>query len=101
MKARTDFHRVNLATGEKTRSIVGKGQRIDETVAARQANQPSTQEARSSAQFDWYWRSNPSNFEQVTTLDGQMILAWHAWCAALYLNGQPSHASGNGNEEVA
>ena len=31
MKVRTDFHSVNLATGEKTRSIVGDGQVIHET----------------------------------------------------------------------
>jgi hypothetical protein len=30
MKVRTDFHSVNLSTGEKTRSIVGDGQRVDE-----------------------------------------------------------------------
>lgn len=33
MKTRTDFHSVNLSTGEKTRSIVGDGQRIDETIS--------------------------------------------------------------------
>jgi len=35
MKIRTDFHSVNLAIGEKTRSIVGDGQTVDETVAAQ------------------------------------------------------------------
>ena len=51
------------------------------------------EEAKPSSAFDWYWRSNPSNFEQVTTLDGQMILAWRAWCAALYLNGLTTDAA--------
>lgn len=32
MKVRTDFHSVNLTTGERTRSVVGDGERHDEVV---------------------------------------------------------------------
>src|SRR5208337_2476327 len=44
MKVQTDFHSVNLSTGEKTRSIVGDGERRDEVVgpAKPQASEPRT-----------------------------------------------------------
>lgn len=32
MRVRTDFERVSLSTGEKTRYIVGEGERIEEKV---------------------------------------------------------------------
>src|SRR5208337_5323957 len=47
MKVQTDFHSVNLSTGEKTRSIVGDGERRDEVVGPApsepQASEPQVQ----------------------------------------------------------
>jgi len=34
MKVRTDFHGVDLAKGTKTRSVVGDGERVDETIGS-------------------------------------------------------------------
>jgi hypothetical protein len=52
MKIRTDFHSVNLATGEKTRSIVGDGEEVDETVGTttqQLQKQPQAPQGRDSA----------------------------------------------------
>jgi hypothetical protein len=37
VKVRTDFHAVNLSTGERTRSVVGDGERKDEVVGTMNA----------------------------------------------------------------